>query len=92
MLDSLLVKTVKLLEVMAIVDCIMFNTLSVGSLACQHHQGPLPVGATRLGHLTVQQLVLVLHKEVSHMITGDGPGNAAFVLSTHLLHQLPTGH
>lgn len=84
--DSLTVKAVKGLKMVAIVDCVMFNALSIGGLACQHHQGPFPVGTACLGHLTVQQLVLVLHKQVFYMMTSNGPGDAAFVLSANLLH------
>lgn len=83
---SLPVVAVELPEMVAIMDCVVFNALSIGGLARQHHQGPLPVGAARLGHLAVQQLVLVLHEEVFHVLTCDGLGDAAFVLGTHLLH------
>ncbi|TNN62195.1 hypothetical protein EYF80_027575 [Liparis tanakae] len=89
--DSLPVEGVELPEIVALVDRVVLNALSIGGQARQHDQGPLPVGAARLGHLAVQQLVLVLHVEVSHVMRRDGSGDAAFVLGADLLHQLLAG-
>lgn len=89
--DPLQVEAVQGLEMVAVVDCVVLDALGVGGLARQHHQSPLPVGAACFGHLAVEQLVLLLHIEVLHVVPRDGPGDAAFVLGTDVLHQFTAG-
>lgn len=61
-----------------------------GRLALQDHQHTLPVGAARLGHLAVQELVCVLDVDAGHLPAAYGPREAS-VFGTHVSHQLAAG-
>lgn len=70
----------------------MLDLSSGRSETLKHHEHPLPVGAARLGHLTVEEFVLVLHKDTGHVHSGYSLfGCSACVFGTDLPHQPLTG-